>query len=1099
MIKQRERRKFRFAVRQAEDLHDLLEEAHEQYLSFLDEGGHPDDALQKVGEWLVTAVRRRIHPGQFEFTIQNLLSDLQEHGRRQRYFIDGYLLFRLFRSSVRRPHRADLASRLMSLALIDRCESTSSYDPLRWHFLTEYRKIGQQWAREPDERTFVASIPAEKGRMLASLPDPDSVKAALELGRTSLDELESLYRADVDLWWPDLTQALDNCARIWRNYKALPDSSEVQLTLLEETVRLAEDALDESKRELSSKLTTPDREALHRNLWLSWANARFDLLEARGNTSELSTHCNDVLEEFDDFVDPGASVPFPIKLRFLRHAGADTVDFEWKSRCRSLIDLATELYDEARPLEAEEAFRVSVVLDVMTQRLDGGDSCPDFFPWRELSCVMSHLHTPTTASLVARELVCSEANFLEELRTYAETPNKLSTYLEQGKSACDDRLDHPHASGPSRRVFAARKRSLSLCQLGLETESTPPERLQHWEEAGSGAYRSDLHFWSQGPVEFERSTNGRTISEPWWRACLHTARLSLDGADFAELFWEVGHLYPGFLGSPEAIRQRWGRNLVTLELEQDGESSGGPREQTPEGARTRFHSILDDREPEWSLPATETDSDRASASVDELEKWLTDSPETAVFVATQSGGELFWADEAGDVHNEKLTNRMKDEWHRTWADALDQMVDQHSRFDYGQNIEIPDDGLPTGEPPKSPGTIGESGFEPQSSDDATALGFGEALSEVFEYGSRLADAITDIADQHDVENLVVLPRQRSHHVPWEYLRSEDGRLADHLNVVRLPTLAAAPPDQRPNRDETLTCVPLEDSEDPMAFGSHALEPFGSVEGAISRDRFEHRAMESDVVRLFTHARFDVVPMTSDLCLGMDTSSPDGRNRSNGGGHLGWHRAGEVKCLDLRGCRRVELWGCESQLSMDSLGALFGGDEPTSLASAFLLAGARRVVGALWKKPVAPTALIAAGYANRVREVGDVWEDARALSECIRAYRSAVREDGPVAQAMLEFTERRAPDVDSPRALRKSALATGWQKAFEILAGEPAEPPETTSIRNYLGGFASESVEERELRNIRDDPEQAVRNWLQLSRSPLAWAGWIITARDRSCL
>jgi hypothetical protein len=185
--------------------------------------------------------------------------------------------------------------------------------------------------------------------------------------------------------------------------------------------------------------------------------------------------------------------------------------------------------------------------------------------------------------------------------------------------------------------------------------------------------------------------------------------------------------------------------------------------------------------------------------------------------------------------------------------------------------------------------------------------------------------------------------------------------------------------------------------------------------------------------------------------------------------------------------------------MDSLGAIFGGDEPTGLAAAFLLAGARRVVGALWKKPVAPTALIAAGYANRVREDGDVWSDARALSDCIRSYRHAVREGGPVERTAVQLTERRASHADSPQVLRKAALASGWQRAFETLVGESMEIPNETSVRRYLGGFACESVEERELRKIREAPEKTVRDWLELWRSSLAWGGWMLTVRDRSCL
>ena len=48
----------------------------------------------------------------------------------------------------------------------------------------------------------------------------------------------------------------------------------------------------------------------------------------------------------------------------------------------------------------------------------------------------------------------------------------------------------------------------------------------------------------------------------------------------------------------------------------------------------------------------------------------------------------------------------------------------------------------------------------------------------------------------------------------------------------------------------------------------------------------------------------------------------------------------TRMLDLTGCGRVECWGCDAGHTADLLGPRCGKDEGRSLATAFLLAGAR---------------------------------------------------------------------------------------------------------------------------------------------------------------
>lgn len=152
-------------------------------------------------------------------------------------------------------------------------------------------------------------------------------------------------------------------------------------------------------------------------------------------------------------------------------------------------------------------------------------------------------------------------------------------------------------------------------------------------------------------------------------------------------------------------------------------------------------------------------------------------------------------------------------------------------------------------------------------------------------------------------------------------------------------------------------------------------------------------------------------------------------------------------LDLTGCGRVECWACDTSYTADLLGPRRHEDEGRSLATAFLLAGARAVIGAGWRQPSAAAALISAGFATTAPQPGNPIADARALARVLRRYREVVA----------------GPALTSP---------DGWRVALAAMIGvEPQTLPVTPTPPLRVGDL----------------------------RANYAWAGWRVCMRDRTCL
>lgn len=1148
------RRRFRRDIKRTKSLKGKIGVAGQASLDLEMADWTAGEATEEVAKWLVAA-SGRVSAEEFgaaAFQLHHHWKNARGVEEAEWLHTVGYFLLCVFSKNLRRGARSQVAALPMGLAILD-ARSTGVDRDLRLLFLSKYREVGERWANEDHERVAVAKAPAEEAVMIAQLRDPAAVDRAIALYESSLEELAELEAEDVEgaAWYR--AKALNNLAQTYRERREgdreenlrcalelfdqclehparredrgawlfslqsrvattnelsrpVEDEEEVR-GLLEPSVAMAEAGLEELRE--GGDFTPYDRRQLQRNLWLAWANARYELLKAVGPAEEFREHCRSVAERFDEYFGKGGGEFSMVKDRFLLGANASVGGIGWEHGQDVICEMAGRLSTEQRALNPEEAQRLSYILGSLSEWGTADDgSYPQGFPWEALSFVMGRVNPRATTVSMAREMFRTEAAFLEPTVSRDRRPEGLEEYVERGVSACRERLEFPNLSLMHRRAVAARLRLLTVMEQNLaSSDECEAKRLCGWDERGAAAYRSDLFFWGQGEVE-DAGANGQEMTEDLWRGHLYDARLGIDTAEFVAAMMQLGRYHPDIFPPPEFVRLRYGVDIRVSDSEGVMEAGNVASEKGVEEARRRFDGVLGAREVDWQGPG---EGRRQHVEPGELDDWLAHHPKMGVLVSGNGVIELNWGAADGPLRSQEITDGIgEDEW-ADWAEAARALVDAQNQFELGADVEIPDpDDVVSSE---RYGTdidwteyVNEGGM--RAPDDASALALGDALARCFEAGSPLAEKLVALAEREGLARLAVLSRDRTDLVPWEHMKVRGDRLGEVLDMVRLPTLADAAPKERPRREETFTCVPLKETRDSTTLGARSLGAVtgsGGVRGTMARDEFDECAMQADVLRLFTHSRFDFSPSGSAFALGdeaaveaPDMTSLDIDFKDTNVG-AGWYTAGEVKRIELRGCRRVELWGCESHLSLDTLGAFFGEDEPTGLAYAFLSAGAQRVVGAWWKQPVAPAALIAAAFAERVPDDADAWDDAAALTAALRAYRAALAEGGPMESAVLEYVREKAAEAEDPERLRRSALAAGWCAALESMTGEAVEGPENVDLGSYLGGFLNETVEEGELREIRENPGSTVRDWLELWRAPTAWAGWRVTARDRSCL
>jgi CHAT domain-containing protein len=218
------------------------------------------------------------------------------------------------------------------------------------------------------------------------------------------------------------------------------------------------------------------------------------------------------------------------------------------------------------------------------------------------------------------------------------------------------------------------------------------------------------------------------------------------------------------------------------------------------------------------------------------------------------------------------------------------------------------------------------------------LGLLEELHEVLLGAPEVEEAL------EEAQQVVVVPHRQLFRVPWHLLRRDGRYLVERLPVSVLPTVSAlrGSADGPLQLDRTSRVLFLVTGSDEtrarlaLSEVGAALPRFRNVclvtGGEASRRRLEAEVGQYDLIHFAGHAAYEEdFPALSHLALGAGRNDP------------AWERltVRDIQQLRLRPCL-VLLSGCRTARA--SAGR---GEELIGLAHAFLVAGARAVIGTYW--------------------------------------------------------------------------------------------------------------------------------------------------------
>jgi hypothetical protein len=329
------------------------------------------------------------------------------------------------------------------------------------------------------------------------------------------------------------------------------------------------------------------------------------------------------------------------------------------------------------------------------------------------------------------------------------------------------------------------------------------------------------------------------------------------------------------------------------------------------------------------------------------------------------------------------------------------------------------------------------------------------------------------------------------HVPWEDLSAGGGgRLGDRFAVGHVHTLASLPSVTPPERSGVVQIhgdgvsaaemQPAASMMQSLAAAGLARPPLTG--GEACEGPLLWRALgATQRLRFFLHGYHHPTRPTADRLTLVDLRD-DMRDV-----HLS---PDVIRALPLRGLRCAELWACEGAAHGRYLMEHGVANEPEDLTTAFLLAGAQRVLASRWHVPALPSALLMERFAILVD--GGV-EEARALAAARGELRAAFSPGGSVEAVMTDRLRRQSPGdgeatgVTAALAGALHDLRAGWYRSRGVPLPGPLSLEESTLAR--MVRFLPPRAER--LTGSHDGP----RDVLTSLRNPACWAGWGITLRS----
>jgi hypothetical protein len=638
-------------------------------------------------------------------------------------------------------------------------------------------------------------------------------------------------------------------------------------------------------------------------------------------------------------------------------------------------------------------------------------------------------------------------------------------HVQEATRSLEGRLNEPTATNAERRLYAGWMRRVAEIRMRWSRgpEASPlshEEILELAERCGSAAWRSDLAYFGAGVV-----APGYRHEEHGWRFGLYRIRAMRDLASQVlagdELMALIAEESPE---QAEALAAVCGpvpfANVLHPDTPPDEvrrRSEGRRAIQTPDGvmvwelltpalaqeqlARTALdlRAWLRAGEERGWRPAVEGATPQTDGA--EVLGWLANNPKVALLVFDLDVMHLWLNDEGAP---RPVVFKPEAKVVEALTAAFEAYLKARAKF-----------GAP--EEASSPGEAPPSFDQALQSLLAT---LGEALSPLF-----------DEALYAGARQLLVLARDWARHVPWGALQLEQGLLGELLPVTLIESLATPTRAARRVGPTSLVIGGAGVAGSALRAGRACLTQRANVVVAgPTRAEFEELARTSSVLRVLAHGHFvNFYTDTGGILLNEDRSATDAAFSRQ-----------ELRALDLRGVRRVELWSCDSGREDDWLVGHFHHDEPSGLDGALLLAGCEVVISALWKQDSLSAAMIAEAFAVLMtRSPGR--PEANRLAAAVAKYRLAMLSGGVFCEALM-------------RRLREGRCSD--QQALEAgLDAWRAELGATTAIQPGALVLGATEVH----RSTRGSPQDRAEALLDGLRSPVAWAGWKVTLRSKEAL
>jgi hypothetical protein len=331
-----------------------------------------------------------------------------------------------------------------------------------------------------------------------------------------------------------------------------------------------------------------------------------------------------------------------------------------------------------------------------------------------------------------------------------------------------------------------------------------------------------------------------------------------------------------------------------------------------------------------------------------------------------------------------------------------------------------------------------------------------------------------------VRRLVLLLRGWARHVPWFAVPVGEGLLGDTFASAVVETLAPVERTKPRAGPSGLYVGGKAGGGSSLALGKAVLSRLSDrTIGPTDRDTFEALVASARVLRIFAHGTAMLL-YTDASGIEMDEDDQRPVNRVS---------VSEVRMLDLRGARRVELWACESGRSDALYSQLVHHDEPAGMDAAVLLAGAECAIGSLWTQYVLSSAMIAEAFTLELAARPQA--EAEALAAAMRRYREGMADGGAFADGVALYLSGAAHPVRVESALR-AGLDTWRARAWTELLGRDAPALDVDIALDGLRLGPSRA----DRRPVGGDARELVDQLLAPYRSVVAWAGWRVVLRSK---